>query len=66
MRTDSDNHKGQKGRRLSDLRSKTAELERELDDVRMLLKCELARGYDVIRWNLFVEKPWAGAPKTKS
>jgi hypothetical protein len=48
VRTDSDNHSGQKGRRLSDLRSKTAELERELDDVRMLLKCELARGYDEI------------------
>jgi hypothetical protein len=46
--TDSDHHNGQKGRRLSDLRSKTAELERELDDVRMLLKCELARGYDEI------------------
>jgi hypothetical protein len=36
------------GRRLDDLRSKTAELERELDDVRLLLKCELARGYDEI------------------
>jgi hypothetical protein len=48
VRTDSDNHSGQKGRRLNDLRSKTAELERELDDVRMLLKCELARGYDEI------------------
>jgi hypothetical protein len=48
VRTDSDNHSGQKGRRLSDLRSKTADLERELDDVRMLLKCELARGYDEI------------------
>lgn len=48
MRTHSDNHSSQKGRRLDDLNSKTAELERELDDVRMLLKCELARGYDEI------------------
>jgi hypothetical protein len=38
----------QNGGRLDDLRSKTADLERELDDVRMLLKCELARGYDEI------------------
>jgi hypothetical protein len=44
----SENPIGQKGRRLDDLKSKTAELERELDDVRMLLKCELARGYDEI------------------
>lgn len=48
MRTDSDNPGSQKGRRLDNLNSKTAELERELDDVRMLLKCELARGYDEI------------------
>lgn len=48
MRTHSDNRSSQKGRRLDDLNSKTAELERELDDVRMLLKCELARGYDEI------------------
>ena len=48
MRTHSDNPSSQKGRRLDDLNSKTAELERELDDVRMLLKCELARGYDEI------------------
>ena len=48
MRTHSDNPSSQKGRRLDDLRSKTADLERELDDVRMLLKCELARGYDEI------------------
>ena len=48
MRTHSDNPSGQKGRRLDDLKSKTVELERELDDVRMLLKCELARGYDEI------------------
>ena len=48
MRTHSDNPSSQKGRRLDDLRSKTTELERELDDVRMLLKCELARGYDEI------------------
>jgi hypothetical protein len=44
----SENPIGQKGRRLDDLKSKTADLERELDDVRMLLKCELARGYDEI------------------
>jgi hypothetical protein len=48
VRTHSDNPSSQKGRNLDDLRSKTAELERELDDVRMLLKCELARGYDEI------------------
>jgi hypothetical protein len=48
VRTHSDNPSSQKGRRLDDLKSKTAELERELDDVRMLLKCELARGYDEI------------------
>ena len=48
MRTHSDNPSSQQGRRLDDLNSKTAELERELDDVRMLLKCELARGYDEI------------------
>ena len=48
MRTHSDNPSSQKGRRLDDLKSKTVELERELDDVRMLLKCELARGYDEI------------------
>jgi hypothetical protein len=48
VRTHSDNPSSQKGRRLDDLNSKTAELERELDDVRMLLKCELARGYDEI------------------
>ena len=48
MRTHSDNPSSQNGRRLDDLNSKTAELERELDDVRMLLKCELARGYDEI------------------
>jgi hypothetical protein len=48
VRTDSGNPSSQKGRRLDDLRSKTAELERELDDARMLLKCELARGYDEI------------------
>jgi hypothetical protein len=48
VRTHSDSPSSQKGRRLGDLKSKTAELERELDDVRMLLKCELARGYDEI------------------
>jgi hypothetical protein len=34
-----------KGRRLTDLKNKTVELERELDDVRMLLKDELEHGY---------------------
>jgi hypothetical protein len=48
VRTHSDNPSSQKGRRLDDLTSKTVELERELDDVRMLLKCELARGHDEI------------------
>jgi hypothetical protein len=48
MRTHSEFPTGQKGRRIDDLKSKTAELERELDDLRMLLKCELARGYDEI------------------
>jgi hypothetical protein len=36
---------GQNGHRVADLRNKTAELERELDDVRMLLKDELEGGY---------------------
>jgi hypothetical protein len=44
----SENPFRQNSRRLDDLKSKTAELERELEDVRMLLKCELARGYDEI------------------
>jgi hypothetical protein len=48
VRTHSDNHSSPKGQSLDDLRSKAAELERELDDARMLLKCELARGYDEI------------------
>jgi hypothetical protein len=48
MSAHSENPTRQKSRRLDDLKSKTAELERELDDVRMLLKCELARGYDEI------------------
>jgi hypothetical protein len=48
VRTHSEFPIRQKSRRLDDLKSKTAELERELDDVRMLLKCELARGDDEI------------------
>jgi hypothetical protein len=48
VRTHPDFPLGHNGRRLDDLRSKTAELERELDDVRMLLKCELALGHDEI------------------
>jgi hypothetical protein len=48
VRAHSENPIPQKSQRLDDLKSKTAELERELDDVRMLLKCELARGYDEI------------------
>jgi hypothetical protein len=48
VRTHPDAPLGHNGRRLDDLRSKTAELERELDDVRLLLKCELARGHDEI------------------
>ena len=48
MRAQSENPVPPKSQRLDDLKSKTADLERELDDVRMLLKCELARGYDEI------------------
>jgi hypothetical protein len=48
VRAHSENPIPQKSQRLDDLKSKTAELERELDDARMLLKCELARGYDEI------------------
>ncbi len=48
MRTNSEFPSRPKGRRIDDLKSKTAELERELDDLRMLLKCELARGHDEI------------------
>jgi hypothetical protein len=36
---------GRDGERLTDLRNKTADLERELDDVRLLLKNELEHGY---------------------
>jgi hypothetical protein len=36
---------GQNGQRVTDLRNKTAELERERDDVRMLLKDELDHAY---------------------
>jgi hypothetical protein len=48
VRTHSEFPLPQNGRRIDNLKSKTAELERELDDARMLLKCELARGYDEI------------------
>jgi len=48
VRAQSENPVPPKSQRLDDLKSKTADLERELDDVRMLLKCELARGYDEI------------------
>ena len=40
MRANSEHSVRHKGHRLADLRSKTADLERELDDVRMLLKSE--------------------------
>jgi hypothetical protein len=39
---------GQSGQRIDDLRSKAADLERALEDARMRLNCELARGYDEI------------------
>ncbi len=45
MRTHPEFSPGQNGQRLADLRNKTAELERELDDVRLLLKSELEQGY---------------------
>ena len=48
MRAHSENPIPHKSQRLDDLKSKTADLERELDGVRTLLKCELARGFDEI------------------
>lgn len=45
MRTHPEFSVGQKGQRVADLRNKTAELERELDDVRMLLKDEIEHDY---------------------
>jgi hypothetical protein len=44
MTTHPDFSVGQKGQRVAALRNKTAELERELDDVRMLLRDELENG----------------------
>jgi hypothetical protein len=66
VRTHSDNPSSQKGRRLDDLNSKTAELERELDDVRMLLKCELARGYDEIDIRDIRERIGEPDPRTET
>jgi hypothetical protein len=45
VRTEPEFHIGRNGERLTDLKHKTAELERELDDVRLLLKSELEHGY---------------------
>jgi hypothetical protein len=45
VKTEPDFSVGRDGERLADLRTKTAELERELDDVRLLLKGELEHGY---------------------
>lgn len=45
MRTEPEFSIGRNGERLADLRNKTVELERELDDVRLLLKSELQHGY---------------------
>ena len=45
MRTEPEFSVGRNGERLADLRNKTADLERELDDVRLLLKSELEHGY---------------------
>ncbi len=46
MRVNSEHSVRHKGPRLADLKSKTAELERELDDVRMLLRGEVDQPYD--------------------
>ena len=46
MRVNSEHSVRHKGQRLADLKSKTAELERELDDVRMLLRGEIDKPYD--------------------
>lgn len=45
MRTEPEFSVGRNGERVCDLRNKTVELERELDDVRLLLKSELEHGY---------------------
>jgi hypothetical protein len=45
VRTEPEFSVGRNGERLADLRNKTVELERELDDVRLLLKSELEHGY---------------------
>jgi hypothetical protein len=45
MKTGPEFSVGRDGEHLADLKSKTAELERELDDVRLLLKSELEHGY---------------------
>ena len=46
MRVNSEHSVRHKSQRLADLKSKTAELERELDDVRTLLRGEVDRPYD--------------------
>jgi len=46
VRATSENSVRPKGQRLADLRSKTAELKRELDDVRMLLRSEEDEPFD--------------------
>lgn len=46
MRVNSEHSVRHKSQRLADLKSKTAELERELDDVRMLLRGEIDKPYD--------------------
>ncbi len=46
MRANSDHSVRQKSQRLADLKSKTSELERELDDVRMLINGELDQPLD--------------------
>ena len=46
MRATSENSVRHKGQRIADLRSKTAELKRELDDVRMLLRSEEDEPYE--------------------
>jgi hypothetical protein len=46
VRVNSEHSVRQKGQRLADLKSKTAELERELDDVRTLLRGEVDEPFD--------------------
>ncbi|HUA29618.1 MAG TPA: hypothetical protein VMC03_12095 [Streptosporangiaceae bacterium] len=45
MKTEPEFSIGRNGERLTELRNKTVELERELDDARLLLKSELEHGY---------------------